>query len=505
MAAKRETYALREYSGSSERAARDTVRSWRIWLCAAAALLLSGILGFYSQLTSLENCARFSAYSAQKKERKGGRSKYVELEISGRLSSDPRFSRDRLSFQADVLIDGQFEAPLQILCPHTPWQTAPWMRRGDNFSAVVKVRAGQPFEAALSHRTCGYAFAKRLSQPVAAPANRTEWSELLSGLYRRFGGRDALDAVLAMFFAERGVVSERLKTVFADLGMTHALVVSGFHIGVIYSVFAAVVRAVVWLFPQIALFAARQSLSAVFGAIGVTLYAAFIGWGPTAARAAVAAYYISAARFFSRRAFGARSIAIALISVCFLWPGAPLSLGVQLTFSALVGIWVALTAAANIEITTGAVRFLVSNLFCCIGAWLFTAPVLMLWFSELSAWGVVANFVFLTPLCGLVLTICGPLLALIVLAVNCAWPEALVRLLCAVCSLVLLMVDCVLNAMTRFADFTGPLIKFDRLEAMLATAFCLAVSGVLLTAAIQSARFRRLKGELELQSAEMAG
>ncbi|MCB0345292.1 MAG: ComEC/Rec2 family competence protein [Bdellovibrionales bacterium] len=448
---------------------------------AALALLSSSFYGLIEKHELRTQCIALESHLQQTKRDKRSRSKYVSLNLKGIVSSRPRFSKGSLNFQVNAVIDEEVAALVQTRGSANPWEHGAWLKQGDAINAEVSMRSGGALDSFNRFGNCGFAYVKQTNYPTQTKSARTRWSKLLTRYYEAFGRRPGLDTALAMFFGERDVLDDEVTESFASLGMSHALVVSGFHVGVVYGLLSLAVVTLMRISPQLMLFSSVQSLSALLGMLGVTLYVALVGWMPTAVRAAAAAYYLSTAQIFARRTWSSRTIAVALIVVCMFWPGAPLSLGVQLTFSALLGILAALKIAARLHFNGVVLRWLTSNLLCCCGAWLFTAPVLLYWFSKISVWGAPANALFLTPLCIPVIAVCGPLLLIFALLELTAAPVFLSSIVCVIGGCAFFCVECVLNLMKRFAVFAGPQLELSPQSAKCTAGLILCICMLILT------------------------
>lgn len=458
--------ATAQYNDSIRGAASRSLSQRILWLLVLLALC-GGLIQHAAAASSLgDRCRRLEQYLLELQARSKRSPRYVSVEVSGSAKGEPKFARDASALEIDAVVDGVVEAPLVLVAPDMPWRPAPYVRQGDRITATARLRVRSSGRAFGS--VCRYGYSAVLSVPLPKQPARSRRVRLVSRLYNLLGVRDGLDLTLAMVLAERGVLSEKLHETFARLGMTHALVVSGFHVGVVCWFFSLAASALFTLWPRTLHFVSGAAVKSVFGALGASLYACVIGWNPTVSRAMIAVFYFSLARLLGRQSAGLRAIAIAFIVVSAIWPGAAASAGVQLTFSALIGLTIALNACRCAGIGSALLRRAAQAVLCCISAWLFTSPVVVCWFAEISLVGPAANVLFLFPLCVLAVGVCAPLVLLTAATAEGGQAEGICHW---VLGRGLDLLELMLGAMSEAAQICGPQLALGT-EAFAAAICC---------------------------------
>ncbi len=180
--------------------------------------------------------------------------------------------------------------------------------------------------------------------------------------------------------ADEGIDPE-LRDAFRDSGLAHILAVSGQNVGIL-------VLGTVGLAALLGV----GSLWGHAGAIAAVLaYALAVGWQPSVVRAAVAGCLVSLAWLVARPADRWHFLALGAVVLLAWSPAAVLDPGAQLSFAAVVGIFVLaprLHAWLSGYPLPSSVRQGASIATACSAV---TAPFLCLHFGALPVWGIAAN------------------------------------------------------------------------------------------------------------------
>lgn len=197
----------------------------------------------------------------------------------------------------------------------------------------------------------------------------------------------AITAALAV--GERGYLSDRDWQLLSATGTSHLVAISGLHIGLVASFFMLLGK---WLGRRILPYSPTlrlpvvAALSAVFGAV---LYAALAGWSIPTQRALLMVVVYALAVIFRRSRPALFAISIALLLVVLLDPLATLSKGLWLSFGAV---------AIIIYATEGRMQrqpLLLKIIYVQCMLSLVLAPLLMLFFGNLSVVSPLANFLLI--------------------------------------------------------------------------------------------------------------
>lgn len=151
------------------------------------------------------------------------------------------------------------------------------------------------------------------------------------------------DLVLAATLGEGSLLGGETRTKFQKLGLSHLLVISGFHIGVAYLMFQSFAALSLRRFTRFYLTCPLSVLTGGAGLFVAWLYVAFIGYSVSTVRALFMLSLLVFVRSAQASAAPWRSLCSAAIFILFLWPGSHRQVGTQLVFSALFGIGLALT------------------------------------------------------------------------------------------------------------------------------------------------------------------
>ncbi len=210
--------------------------------------------------------------------------------------------------------------------------------------------------------------------------------------------------IFSVVLGARDLPSRELKEVFKHLGISHLLVISGFHVGFVFIVafrlslfFFSRVKTLIYHVPA-------QIIASIVALLFATAYTYVAYSGFTAVRALLLLTFVSYGRYLGRRGYEVTLLLATAIIVIILWPGAQFEVGFQLTFSALVGLLLAHKLTEYGE--KGFLAKLKNSFIFCFFAWLFTAPVLLYWFGELSLVGPLANFIII-PIFSLLVILFG--------------------------------------------------------------------------------------------------
>jgi competence protein ComEC len=203
------------------------------------------------------------------------------------------------------------------------------------------------------------------------------------------GDRESGGLVLALTTGFPDGLTRTTQEAFRALGLGHVLVISGYHLGVVFILVSSVVMRV--LLGATGSGAVRLPLKPLsqFAALSAVLFLVLISnAGSSTLRAALALGLVFAGGLFGRKATLLQGVMFALLVLLLAFPLCFLQCGVQLSVAALFGIAVAL-AGSDEGIT-------LSHQYCkvCLYAWLSTTVVGLMWFGQVSVIGAIANMIW---------------------------------------------------------------------------------------------------------------
>lgn len=299
----------------------------------------------------------------------------------------------------------------QLLLQHSelPWDKGEELKVGDVVSSRLrckKICSPSLFSYQASLKRRGYRwFAYFLdAQPLVASSATTESffsaikKSLIDSLLRNFQMSDELAVLLASTIGEKQFLSNQVNDLFKNTGTSHLLVVSGYHISLVFMLSYAIFA---YFFKRISFVVLRLPVIIPASAIAIVLacfYTCLVSGTQTALRAFLVLLISSFARSIGREIDPLRILIIVALLIIWFFPGAFLEPSFQLSFAAIVGIFLAVKVIKQIEneFTLSRLnKFVITSLIISLFASLFTWPIVYFWFS---------SFVLLSPLYNALLT-----------------------------------------------------------------------------------------------------
>ncbi|TVR58849.1 MAG: DNA internalization-related competence protein ComEC/Rec2 [Candidatus Competibacteraceae bacterium] len=286
----------------------------------------------------------------------------VDLQVEGWIASIPeRQPRStRFEFVVDRAWDGERPAPLAGQRLRLSW----WDDAGSDASPRGKLQVGDRWDFTVRLRSPRglrnpggfdyerWLYAKgivatgsirarppprRLVEAERYPLDRYR-QHLAERFERHLSGHPQTPILIALTVGERGGMTSWQWEVFNRTGTTHLMAISGAHIGLV----AGMVFALVWtLWSWIPWLTLRwpatraAALAALLGAGGYTLLS---GMSVPSRRAFLMLAVAMIALWVQRAPVPSRILALALLAVLLVDPGAPLQVGFWLSFGAVAAI-----------------------------------------------------------------------------------------------------------------------------------------------------------------------
>lgn len=142
----------------------------------------------------------------------------------------------------------------------------------------------------------------------------------------------------ALITGDRGGVSEETTEAYRVSGLTHILSISGLHMALVAGFVFGLVRAILALFPSLALRRPIKKWAAASALAVSTFYLLLSGAEVATQRSFIMLAVLLGAVLLDRRAFSIRNIAIAAAVVLLLTPEAILTAGFQMSFAATLAL-----------------------------------------------------------------------------------------------------------------------------------------------------------------------
>ncbi|GAB1596231.1 DNA internalization-related competence protein ComEC/Rec2 [Lysobacter claricitrinus] len=317
-----------------------------------------------------------------------------EATITGRIVDLPRREPRRVAFVFDV--DGSTLPAVTDRALRLSWYDgrggdAPALRAGERWRLTVRLRAPRGLRNPGGADGEMHAFADRLAATGYVRAGAR--LDTASGLQ---GWRDAVSTRIGSAVANpssrfvralalgdtRGLTDTDWTTLRAD-GLTHLVAISGFHVGMVGSVCALLMRLVWWLVPGFGRRMPARHATAIAGLAGAIAYAAASGFSLPTVRTLLMIAVVAAAQL-SRRAIGmAQVLAVAAIAMLVVDPLSVLSAGFWLSFAGVAWLLWCMPRSG-----TSAVRELAkAQAVATVGL----LPLTVVLFGQASLAGPVAN------------------------------------------------------------------------------------------------------------------
>lgn len=197
--------------------------------------------------------------------------------------------------------------------------------------------------------------------------------------------KDSAAVVSALLLGDDDSVETGTMQAFRYGGIAHVFAVSGLHIGLVYGIFA-------YLLKKLRL---NKYLSAALCLILIFMYAGVCGFTLSSVRAAVMCAVSASARLTNNKYDGLNALAVAVVLILLLSPMSLFAVGFQLSAAAVFGIVILSKQIARLLSKIKAPRKLCSAAGVTLGAQLGTAPILLANFGYLSGVGLVLNIIII--------------------------------------------------------------------------------------------------------------
>jgi len=367
-----------------------------------------------------------------------GRGQFLEAQISGRVLAPVRWVRQgELRIVVQGVIASRIPGRVLLQLPMLPWSSAPPVRAGDQLRVRARIRlldaAADCFSYARYLRRRGIAAQGRVTavieQESSAGPNYRE--QFIRRLLSESIAEDAASVLLASTIGARDLPGEHLLSLFRQTGTTHLIVISGFHVSMIFFLLFRTVR---WMWMKSEALLLLRSFHAFAASVGLAGAAAFTvisGAELPAVRAVFVIAVFAGGEVLARKSQPLRSLLAAFVLSQIVWPGSVFEPGCQLTFLAVLGLltgsYCMQTAAQRsnenrslnrrLGIEPGIIRRSMNGAaktfaFCCF-PWLFTLPAQIYWFKSFTFLAPVFNF-FIIPVFSLVFIAGGCIAVLLI-------------------------------------------------------------------------------------------
>jgi competence protein ComEC len=212
---------------------------------------------------------------------------------------------------------------------------------------------------------------------------------------------DAGALAAALMTGDRGAISDDALDAMRDSGLAHLLAISGLHIGLFSGVVFFVVRALLALWPHLALNWPIKKWAAVAALAAAGCYMLLTGASVPTQRAFVMVALVFLAVLVDRNPLSMRLVAVAATAVLLLSPESLLSVSFQMSFAAVLCLiaayeagWRRLTAwRREAGWWAGPTVYALGVALSTLVAGAATAPFALFHFQQTALYGLAANLV----------------------------------------------------------------------------------------------------------------
>lgn len=301
--------------------------------------------------------------------------------------------------EREVTIEIQRLGPMLLYLPDVPWSTTDNCVKGAKFRGSVLV-----YPSAISNIS-GRAWPR--GAYVCSGGSPARGKDK----YPKAG--DSLGILLAATTGMRDLLSPESRQLFRKLGVSHLLVISGFHIGIVLSAVFYCVRNLL-CFNRVLLQRCSINKIALLLSYLVSLsYVLVIEAGVPALRALLAAGILILIRVTERKVYPLRCLFFIAIVVALLRPTAVITPSYLFSFSAVAGLIICSRYIQLLKVygklpNNPVIRWLCFSFVMSCFAWSFSVPISLYFFKSLCPISPLVN-VIVSPIFSLLVIIVGGL------------------------------------------------------------------------------------------------
>jgi len=285
----------------------------------------------------------------------------------------------------------------------------------------------------------------------------------LSGALSSMLEGDSLRLAKALTYGDGLALTFAAKNDFRALGISHALAISGLHLGI-------VMTSMTFVLSRLGL---RKKIRYCITLLLGLFYVFILGFSPSVFRAYLMLCGMAAASFARRKRDGVTTLLSSAALICLLSPYSIIDVGLHLSFFSTLGILtVALPISEKVSYASKnrVVRYIVSAFTITLSALTFTMPYSIYYFASLPLLAPITNLIFLPMITLLVYLL--PLLLLSYFVPFLSYPIAF--LFSAVSGAVLRLADLLYSATGGLSiDLSGDFAFYAGLAMIAAVIFCL--------------------------------
>jgi len=265
-----------------------------------------------------------------------------EVVVIGRIASLPRPEPRRTSFVFEV----EQGAPVAGRVLRLSWYAdrghpPPALHAGERWQLMVRLRAPRGLRNPGGSDAEMHAFADRIAATgyvrdgdrLATASGLQGWRDVEASRVTHAIGGPGERFIRALALGDtRGLTDDDWTTLRAD-GLTHLIAISGFHVGMVASAFALIVRLLWWVLPALGRRMPARIAAALAGVAAAAGYAAASGFSLPTVRTLLMIAVVALAQLSRRAVAMPQVLAVACVAMLIVDPLAVLSAGFWLSFA----------------------------------------------------------------------------------------------------------------------------------------------------------------------------
>lgn len=212
-------------------------------------------------------------------------------------------------------------------------------------------------------------------------------NKLIKLIYENIQDNTSANLISAMLLGYKDVMDADIIKDFQHAGVVHILSISGLHVAIIYG-------AIYLLFSLIIPLKYKNKIAIPLALITLWLYTLMVGAMPSVVRSAIMLTLLQISPVINRNVNKYNSLAAAALIILIFNPLQLYSLGFQLSFSAVLGIFFFYTPLINIFKTHKKwLKWVIGSLSVTMAAQLGTLPFTLFYFHQFPTYFIIANLI----------------------------------------------------------------------------------------------------------------
>ncbi|MFY9453009.1 MAG: ComEC/Rec2 family competence protein [Bacteroidales bacterium] len=212
-------------------------------------------------------------------------------------------------------------------------------------------------------------------------------NKIVEIIYTNISDPASANLIAAMLLGYKDAMDAEIIKDFQQAGVVHLLALSGLHVGIIYG-------GIYLLLSFIIPFKYRNKITIPLALITLWLYTLMVGAMPSVVRAAIMLTLLQIGVLFNRPVNNYNSLATAALFILIANPLQLYSLGFQLSFTAVLGIFFFNAPLMNICKTNKKwLKWVIGSLSVTMAAQLGTLPLTIYYFHQFPTYFLIANLI----------------------------------------------------------------------------------------------------------------